>query len=177
MATEPVTFPHEVEPADERPAEPVDYAAINAVYGALMTTLVLTTRERAREEPISGRELIPIAAATFALSKVIAREKIGTWVREPFVEQDGGERRPRGNRLRGAVGELITCTRCVGAWSALGIVALRVADPRSGRIVTNVLAASAINDWMQAGFKMLTSEVNQVEKRVAREDRELAKRP
>ena len=40
-----------------------------------------------------------------------------------------------------------------------------------------MLAASAVNDWMQAGFKMLTSEVNQVEQRTAREDRELAKRP
>ena len=160
MATEPVTFPHEVEPP-ERPAEPVDYAAINAVYGALMTALVLTPRERAREEPISGRELIPIAAATFALSKVIAREKIGSWVREPFVDDPAGERRPRGRRLQRAVGELVTCTRCVGAWSALGIVGLRLASPDSGRVVTNVLAASAANDWLQSGFKLLCAAVNE----------------
>src|SRR3954449_1006735 len=124
----------------ETAAEPVDYAKLNAIYGVLMTAVVLTTRERAREDPISGRELVPIAAATFALSKVIAREKIGTWMREPFVEEDESDRRPRGRRLRRAVGELVTCTRCVGAWSALGIVGLRVVDPRSGRIVTNVLA-------------------------------------
>ena len=60
----------------------------------------------------------------------------------------------------------MTCTRCVGAWSALGIVGLRIDDPQSGRIVTNVLAASALNDWLQAGFKLLTSESNQVEARV-----------
>src|SRR5207253_4756614 len=93
--------------------------------------------------------------ATFALSKVIAREKIGSWVREPFVEDPVGEKRPRGRRLRRAVGELVTCTRCVGAWSALGIVGLRVASPDSGRVVTNVLAASAANDWAQAGFRWL----------------------
>jgi hypothetical protein len=150
--------------ADERPAEPVDYAAINAVYGALITTLVLTTRERAREDPISGRELLPIAAATFALSKVIAREKIGSWMREPFVDDPAGERRPRGRRLQRAVGELVTCTRCVGAWSALGIVGLRLASPDSGRIVTNVLAVSAANDWLQSGFKLLCATVNQRER-------------
>jgi hypothetical protein len=71
----------------------------------------------------------------------------------------------------------VTCTRCVGAWSALGIVGLRVVEPRSGRIVSNVLAASAANDVLQAGFKLLTSEVNQAEQRGAREDRELAERP
>ncbi|MEA2438725.1 MAG: hypothetical protein QOH76_149 [Thermoleophilaceae bacterium] len=162
MATEPATYPRAIE-ADERPAEPVDYAALNAVYGVLLTTLVITTRERAREDPISGRELVPIAAATFALSKVIAREKIGSWVREPFVDDPVGERRPRGHSLQRAVGELVTCTRCVGAWSALGIVGLRLASPDSGRIVTNVLAASAGNDWLQSGFKLLCARVNRTE--------------
>jgi hypothetical protein len=161
-----------------RAVEPVDYAALNAVYGALVVALLVGARYRDDSDAaIPVRELVPLSAATFALSKVIAREKIGTWVREPFVEQDGGQRRPRGRRLRRAVGELVTCTRCVGAWSALGIVGLRVADPRSGRIVANVLAASAVNDWLQAAFKLLTAEVNNIEHRSAREDRELAERP
>jgi len=162
MVTEERTYASARETAP--PTEPVDYAAINAVYGALMAALVLTTRRRAREEPISGRELVPIAAATFALSKVIAREKIGTWMREPFVDDPAGERRPRGRRLQRAVGELVTCTRCVGAWSALGIVGLRLASPDSGRIVTNVLAVSAANDWLQSGFKLLCAAVNQRER-------------
>ncbi|MEA2430619.1 MAG: hypothetical protein QOI19_1092 [Thermoleophilaceae bacterium] len=163
MATEPVTYPHAVDSA-EPPTEPVDYAAINAVYGVLLTTLVLTTRERAREDPISGRELVPIAAATFALSKVIAREKIGSWMREPFVEDPVGAKKPRGRRLRRAIGELVTCTRCVGAWSALGVVGLRLASPESGRVVTNVLAASAANDWLQAGFKLLCAASNRADR-------------
>ena len=161
-----------------RPVEPVDYAKLNAAYAVLFAgVLVAARRRQGSDDQIPVRELVPLGAATFALSKVVAREKIGSWVREPFVEQVDGDRRPRGDRLRAAVGELLTCTRCVGAWSALGVVGLRVIDPRSGRIVANVLAASAANDWMQAGFKMLTSEANQFEQRVAREDRELAERP
>src|SRR5213075_748575 len=126
MATEAARYPRAVE-REETPAEPVDYATINAVYGALLGAVVIATRESAREDPISARELLPIAAATFALSKVIAREKLGTWVREPFVEDPAGEKKPRGGRLRRAMGELVTCTRCVGAWSALGVVGLRLA--------------------------------------------------
>jgi hypothetical protein len=148
----------------DTPTTASDYFALNAVYGALVATVLLSTRERYARDPISGRELIPISAATFALSKVIAREKIGSWMREPFVDQSGGERRPRGRGLRRAVGELVTCTRCVGAWSALTVVGLRMADPVAGRTVTNVLAASAANDWLQAGFKLLTSETNAVER-------------
>jgi hypothetical protein len=133
--------------------EPVDYAKINAVYAALAAGLIYATRERAAEDPIPVRELLPLSAATFALSKMIAREKVGSWVREPFVEQDGDVARPTGRRLRRAIGELVTCTRCVGAWSALGVVGLRVASPTAGRTVTNVLAASAANDFMQASFR------------------------
>jgi hypothetical protein len=159
-----------------RAVEPIDYAKLNATYGLLFAGVLAGAyyRRDKAEDDIPVRELVPLSAATFALAKVIAREKIGTWVREPFVEQDEHGRRPRGRRLRAAVGELVTCTRCVGAWSALGIVGLRVVDPRSGRILTNVLAASAANDWLQAGFKLLTSEVNNLETRAAREDRELA---
>jgi hypothetical protein len=65
----------------------------------------------------------------------------------------------------------------VGAWSALGIVGLRVADPRAGRLVTNVLAASAANDWLQAGFKLLTSESNALERRSAETRPEVAPQP
>src|SRR3954449_13340866 len=93
MATEPATYPRAVE-RDDTPAEPVDYAAINAVYGALLTTLVVATSHRAREDPISGRELLPIAAATFALSKDIAREEISAWPPEPLVEDPAGRTRP-----------------------------------------------------------------------------------
>src|SRR5881227_4104182 len=140
--------------------EPVDYAAINAVYAALAAGLLFATRERAARDPIEVRELVPLSAATFALAKMIAREKVGSWVREPFVEQDGGQPRPTGTRLRRAIGELLTCTRCVGAWSALGVVGLRVASPAAGRTVSNVLAASAANDWLQSGFRWLCNRAD-----------------
>ena len=168
MATEPVSILEDRPPIagveGQRATEPVDYAAINAVYGTLLAAIVLATRERgAKDDPISGAELIPLSAATFALSKVIAREKIGSWVREPFVEDEPDDgQRPRGRRIRRAVGELVTCTRCVGAWSALGIVGLRLASPASGKAVTNVLAASAANDFLQAGFRALCGEANRV---------------
>ena len=135
--------------------EPADYAAINAVYAALLAGLVYATRERAADDPIAVRELVPLSAATFALAKVVAREKVGTWLREPFVDQDGHSPEPAGHGLRRAIGELVTCTRCVGAWSALGVVGLRIAAPTTGRTVANALAASAANDFLQAGFRWL----------------------
>jgi hypothetical protein len=148
--------------APEPETRPVDYAALNALWMSLVAGLVVSTRGRASADPIRTRELVPLGAATFALSKAVARERIGTWVREPFVDEDHG-RRPRGRRLRHAVGELVTCTRCVGTWSAVAIVGLRVANPDAGRTVSTILASAAANDWLQAGFKYLCTATNELE--------------
>jgi hypothetical protein len=43
----------------------------------------------------------------------------------------------------------------MGAWSGLGLVALRLYSPPAGRTVTTVLAASAGNDAMQTAFSLL----------------------
>lgn len=145
---------------------PRDYGAINAVYAALLAALLAAGRSRRDpEHRISGTELVPLGAATFALSKVIARERIGAWVREPFVDDAVHPHHPRGHRLQRAVGELVTCTRCVGAWSALGLVGLRVTSPQAGRTVTAVLATSALNDFFGAGFRALCGLANKAERR------------
>jgi hypothetical protein len=142
------------------PTDPNDYMALNAVFGALLAGVVVAARERTRQsEPLTSRDLAVTGAATFALAKVIARERIGSWVREPFVEEEDGGR-PRGRGLRHAVGEMLTCTRCVGAWSALGLVGLRLTSPATGRVVNDVLAVSAMNDWLQASFKLLCARAN-----------------
>jgi hypothetical protein len=143
------------------PARPVDYAALNALWISLAAGVVAASRGHAAKDPIRNRELVPLAAATFALSKAVAHERIGTWVREPFVDETVGQR-PKGRRIRRAVGELLTCTRCVGTWSALGVVGLRMVHPDAGRTVNMVLASSAVNDWLQAGFKLLTEQTNMV---------------
>jgi hypothetical protein len=151
-------------PADA-PTEPQDYAALNALFAVLLAGAVLAARERTRAgEPLTTRDLAVTGAATFALAKVIAKERIATWVREPFVDEQNGKT-PRGRRLRHAVGELLTCTRCVGAWSALGLVGLRLTSPTTGRVVNDVLAVSAMNDWLQAGFRLVCAKADEVSKR------------
>ena len=84
-------------------------------------------------------------------------------MRRPFVDEQRGK--PKGRRLRYAVGELLLCTRCTGAWSALGLVALRVHSPAAGRTVSAVLAASAGNDLLQATFSYLCAHANAEQKR------------
>jgi hypothetical protein len=148
-----------VEPVERTPTEPSDYATLSVVYGALLAGTAVTARGRA---PIPNQELPALAAASFALSKLVVHEKVESWVRRPFVDEE--RRKPKGRRLRYAVGELLTCTRCMGAWSALGLVALRLHSPAAGRTVTTVLAASAGNDLLQSSFKAICAHANATER-------------
>jgi hypothetical protein len=153
-----------MDPVENTPTEPVDYAVLNAAYGGLLATVVIAAATRKRDaELLRPSELVPMGAATFALSKLIVNEKVVTWVRRPFVDEAAEDRRPRGKRMRYAVGELLTCTRCIGAWAALGIVALRLVNPPAGRTVSAVLAASATNDFLQAGFSWVCGEANRTQ--------------
>ena len=148
-----------METVDRTPTEPTDYAALSAIYGTLLAGTAVSARSRG---PIPNAELPALAAASFALSKLIVHEKVESWMRRPFVDEARGK--PKGRRLRYAVGELLTCTRCAGAWGALGLVALRLHSPAAGRTVTTVLAASAGNDFLQAGFKAVCSHATRVER-------------
>lgn len=146
-----------MDPVTDTPTEPHQYAALSATYGTLLAALAYATRRQAAD---AEHDLVPLIAATFALSKLIAKEKVETWVRTPFVQEGVEGRPPKGTGMRYAIGELLTCTRCLGAWSALGLVGLRMAAPDVGRTVTTVLAASAGNDVLQAGFTFLTERAD-----------------
>jgi hypothetical protein len=129
---------------------------LNAVWAGLLGAVLAATRD---EGPPVG-ELPLYGLATFALTKTLSKEKVGVWVREPLVDQSTPDRHPKGRGLRYAMGELVTCTRCLGTWSSLGLVALRAARPREARIVAGVLATGALNDFLQAGFSWTTAKAN-----------------
>lgn len=139
-----------------------EYAALNIVWLGAVAGLLRATAPRALDAP-PAREMPVLGLASFSLSKALAKEKLGVWLRAPVVEPgDDGRRHPKRTGLRYVLGELVTCTRCIGTWSALGLVGLRVARPREGRVVASVLATAAINDLLQAGFSLQAGKANRV---------------
>jgi hypothetical protein len=104
-----------------------------------------------------------LAGATFKAARVVSRERLGSVVRAPFVEDEeaGPDAAPAGDGLRRALGELVTCSRCTGTWAALALVAARTVAPRAGSVLVTTLAAGAANDFLQAGFAALCSASEQ----------------
>ena len=152
-----------MENLSQKPADAHDYAAVNVVWAGLVTALLGATARGGKPGP-SATELPVLGLATFTLTKAVAKEKVGVWAREPLVEPgDDGEGHPRGRGLRYVLGELVTCPRCLGTWSSLGLVGLQVVRPREGRIVARILATAAINDVLQTSFTLLRAKANETQ--------------
>jgi hypothetical protein len=111
-----------------------------------------------------------LAIASFKASRTISRDVVTSFIRAPFVKGDahsGDEEAVETGDLHQAIGELVTCSRCIGAWVAGGLAATQIIAPRFGRLLTWSLAAAGANDFLQAGFTALTAKANEVEDRTA----------
>jgi hypothetical protein len=138
------------------------FAGSLAAAGALAHALDRDPREH------DTLDLVVLGAATFKASRTIARDEVTSFLRDPFVEgeaHEGGEDPVETGDLRQAIGELVTCSRCVGTWAAAGLACTQILAPKFGRLLTWTLAAGALNDFAQAGFAALTAKANALEQR------------
>ncbi|MEP6811546.1 MAG: DUF1360 domain-containing protein [Actinomycetota bacterium] len=139
------------------------YAAIMGTFAAGLGGAALLAKLLGREPRENGSlDLIVLSLATFKTARTIARDEVGSFIREPFLE---GEDPVESGDVRQAIGELVTCSRCVGTWIAGGLTATQIVAPRFGRVLTWSLAAAGANDVLQAGFAALTSKSNELEER------------
>jgi hypothetical protein len=147
------------------------YRAYATIVGTFLAGLgavsgLAAARNRPQQE-LTAIDLALLGLATFKASRTVARDKVTSFVREPFVEgeaYDGeGEEPTHDTDMKQAIGELVTCTRCIGTWIGASLAATQILAPRTGRLLTSVLAAGAVNDFLLAGFTALTNKANQVE--------------
>jgi hypothetical protein len=149
------------------------YRAYATIAGTFLAGLgAVSGVAAARKRPVQEMAAIDLALlglATFKASRTVARDKVTSFVREPFVEgeaYDGEDEKPtHETEMKQAIGELVTCTRCVGTWIGAGLASTQILAPRTGRLLTAVLAAGAVNDFLLAGFNALTAKANELEQR------------
>jgi hypothetical protein len=134
-----------------------------AVAGGLARLLGRDPREA------TWLDLTALSVATFKVARTITRDEVTSFLREPFIEgnaHSGEEERPvQTGGAQQAIGELVTCSRCIGTWAAAGLATMQILAPRFGRLLTWSLAAAGANDFLQTGFAALTSKANELQER------------
>jgi hypothetical protein len=144
------------------------YAVIMGTFSGLLaaagTLSRLLDRDPQCQTPL---DFAVLAAASFKAARTLSHDEVTSFIRQPFVRghaHSGGEEPVQGG-MEQAIGELVTCTRCVGTWAAAGLASTQILAPRFGRLLTWSLGAAAVNDFLQAGFAALTSKANEIDTR------------
>jgi hypothetical protein len=149
------------------------YEAYAAIMGTFVGGLGLAgaaaralDRNPACQTPL---DFAVLSIASFKAARTLASDELTSFLREPFVEgqaHEGDEKPLHTGDMRQAIGELVTCSRCVGTWAAAGLAVSQILAPRFGRLLTWSLAAAGANDWLQAAFAALTHKSNELERPV-----------
>src|SRR2546421_6152322 len=126
--------------ANEERAPYGSYAVITAAFGGLLTTAGLLGKALDRDPQCQTTlDLAVLSAATFKAARTLARDDVTSFLRRPFVSGEPAlvddEEPVRTGGMDQAIGELVTCTRCVGTWAAAGLASLQILAPRFGRLL------------------------------------------
>jgi hypothetical protein len=159
----------------ERPVSRPPYGAYAAITGVFAGGLAVAggfARLLGRDpREHTFLDLVALSAATFKVARTIARDEVTSFIRDPFVEghaHEGDDEQPvQTGGIDQAIGELVTCSRCIGTWVAAGLATTQILAPRFGRVLTWTLAGAGINDFLQAGFAALTHKANELEERAS----------
>ena len=142
------------------------YAAIMGTFAGLLAAAGALGRLLDRDPQCqTALDFTVLAAASFKAARTLSHDEVTSFMRQPFVRghAHGGGEEPVQGGMEQAIGELVTCTRCIGTWAAAGLASTQILAPRFGRVLTWSLGAAAINDFLQAGFSALTSKANELE--------------
>ncbi len=146
-------------PGQERPLG--SYAVLTGIYGAGFAGSLLALRGRHHRLPerLTASDLLLLGIATHKLSRLIAKDKVTSFIRAPFTrfQESSGqgevEEEPCGHGLRLALGELLVCPYCLAQWIATALTVGLVGAPRLTRLVVSVFVAHTVSDFLQIAYR------------------------
>jgi hypothetical protein len=154
-----------METAQERPPYEA-YATIMATFAGGLAAAGALARLLDRDPQChTALDFAVLSAAAFKAARTLSHDEVTSFIRQPFVRGDahsGEQEEPVEGGFEQAIGELVTCSRCIGTWAAAGLAATQVIAPRFGRLLTWSLGAAAANDFLQAGFTALSGKANEL---------------
>jgi hypothetical protein len=152
-------------PSEERPLR--SYAVLSGTYGTAFAGSLVALRARGHELPerIAAGDVLLIGIATHKLSRLIAKDKVTSFLRAPFTrfQQSSGhgevEEKPCGHGVRLAVGELLVCPYCLAQWVATGLTVGLIGAPRLTRLLSAVFVAHTVSDFLQVAYRAAEDEL------------------
>ncbi len=137
------------------------HVVLMAIFGGAATVAGVSQRRSGRPLPegFPAGDLALMAVATYKLSRLIAKDRITSFLRAPFTRYKGESERPsevneeaRGSGVRRAVGELLICPYCLGQWVGTGFLAVYLREPRLARTLAALFTIVSGADLLQEAW-------------------------
>ena len=137
------------------------YALLMGVYSSALAGYFVWRGGRGKEAfPRLGTEdLMLFGLATHKITRIIARDFVTAPVRAPFTRYEKKERAgevsesSRGEGLQKAVGDLVSCTFCLGPWVGGVLACLHAVRPRETRLVASIFALTTLSDFLHRSYE------------------------
>jgi hypothetical protein len=138
----------------------VGYSVVLGGYTVVFGLLSGIGRVRGARLPerFSVQDTVLLGVATHKASRLLAKDAVTSPLRAPFTryEEPAGDAElnesVRGEGVKHAVGELVTCPFCLAVWVASGLTAGLAFAPRATRAVLTTLTAIATSDALQLAY-------------------------
>ncbi len=137
------------------------HAFLTTVYNGSVAAFVVAQLRSGRKLPdrVPASDLVLLSIGTYKLSRLIAKDRIMSFVRAPFTRLQGESERPgevseepRGGGLQHAVGELLVCPYCLGQWIGTAFLITYLREPKLARTVAAAFAIVAGSDLLQEAW-------------------------
>jgi len=146
--SEQATYAH----GDDRPLGA--YLSLMGVYSILVALLAALVRISGRPLPRSwqARDLVLLSVATHKIARLISKDPITSPLRAPMTRFEGTSgdaelsEQVRGDGVRHAVGELLTCPLCLDQWVATILIFGAIVSPKTTRLIASLFGVVAAAD-------------------------------
>src|SRR5438034_889063 len=142
-----------------------EYASMLAFYVVSVAALTGTAVEQGRlPRKFSLLDLALLGIATHKLSRIVAKDRITSILRAPFVSyiRSAGagevEEEPRGRGIQRGIGHLVSCPYCMAPWCATALAFGLVFAPRVTRFFAGILASVAMSDFLHRAYLKLKED-------------------
>lgn len=125
------------------------------VIGGLLTYAANSGR---LEDRMSAADVALLGMTTHKIARIVTRGGVTNFLRAPFTEYEGQanlnevNQKPRGEGLRRAMGELMACPLCIGAWISGGLVCGLAFAPQFTRAIEVTFAGLTISDLLHVVY-------------------------
>jgi hypothetical protein len=136
-----------------------EYATLLGFYIASVAVLTGMAVEKDRlPKRFSLLDLALLGIATHKLSRIVAKDRITSILRAPFVNYICGagagevEEEPRGRGIQRGIGHLVSCPYCMAPWCATALAFGFLFAPRVTRFFAGILTSIAASDFLQRAY-------------------------